>query len=164
MKGIRRNTKLHLTDKKTYFDKETLTNPFSDTRVLFGDAKTQVKRLLAGIDSDTAELLLADRLTEKGTKIDLVVSHHPGGHALASLYQVMDVHIDMFSQAGVPENVAHSLFTERKEYIRRRFGPLNHTQNVDAARLLEIPFMSIHILFGIISGTHIWIITSKRRI
>lgn len=130
--------------KKKFFDKENLTNPYTDTRVLYGDMNREIKRVLAGIDADGTEVLLADRLSDKGNKIDLVISHHPTGHALASLDEVMDVQVDMYAQAGVPENIAHSLFEERKSRVRRGIGPLNHTQAVDVARLLDVPLMSIH--------------------
>lgn len=130
--------------KKKFFDKETLTNPYSDTRVMFGDLNKDIKRVMAGIDASAAEILIADRLTEKGKKIDMVISHHPTGHALASLDEVMDVQVDMYAQAGVPENIAHALFEERKSHVRRGIGPLNHAQAVDAARLLEVPLMGIH--------------------
>ncbi len=127
-----------------YFDKESLNNPYSDSRMLFGDPKTEVRKLMAGIDADAAEVILADRLNEKGRGVDLVISHHPSGHALAALHEVMDVQIDMYAEAGVPANVADALFRERMGYVQRRFGPLNHSQAVDAARLLGIPLISMH--------------------
>jgi putative NIF3 family GTP cyclohydrolase 1 type 2 len=130
--------------KKEYFDRETLTNPYSDTRILFGKPETQVKRIMVGIDAEEAELLLADRLTEKGKKIDAVITHHPAAHALTALHDVMDIQVDMFADAGVPENVAQSLFDIRKEAVQRRFSPVNHSRAVDAARLLNMPFMAVH--------------------
>lgn len=136
--------------KKKFFDKEAFINPYSDTRILFGDPRKEIKKVMAGIDAEGTEVLLADRLTEKarstgsGQGIDLVISHHPTGHALASLDEVMDVQVDMYAQAGVPENIAHALFEERKSHVRRGIGPLNHAQAVDAARLLEMPLMAIH--------------------
>src|SRR3990167_8036930 len=78
--------------KKEYFDKESFENPYSDTRILFGDPTKQVKKVMAGIDADATEVLLVDRLNEKGEGIDLLVAHHPSGHALASLHEVMDIH------------------------------------------------------------------------
>lgn len=133
--------------KKKQFDLEDLNNPYSDSRFLLGDAKTQVKRVMAGIDMDAGEVVLADRLGEKGKKIDLLIGHHPAGHSLASLHEVMDLQIETFADAGVPVNVAHALFQERMSYVKRRFGPLNHTQSVDAARLLGIPYMSLHTIW-----------------
>ncbi len=133
--------------KKKYFDHESLKNPYSDSRMLYGDPKTQVKTLLAGIDMESGEVVLADRLSEKGKKIDLLIGHHPAGHSLASLHEVMDLQIETFSKAGVPVNVAHALFQDRMNYVKRRFGPLNHSQAVDAARLLQIPFMALHTIW-----------------
>ncbi len=130
--------------KKKFFDVENLNNPYTDTRVLFGDREQEVKTVMVGIDAEAAEVIIADRLREKGKRIDMVISHHPTGTALAGLDEVMDVQVDMYAQAGVPENIAHSLFEERKSRVRRGIGPLNHAQAVDAARLLEVPLMAIH--------------------
>lgn len=133
--------------KKKYFDPETLKNPYSDSRILYGDPKKQVKKLLAGVDAEAAEVLMVDRLNEKGEKIDLLISHHPDGHALASLHEVMDIQIDMFADAGVPINVADALFEERKGEVQRRFNPLNHARTVDAARLMGVPLMALHTIW-----------------
>lgn len=133
--------------KKKFFDPETLTNPYSDSRILFGDGKSPVKKLMAGIDADAAEVLIADRLRERGDKIDLVISHHPSGHALAALHEVMDLQVDMYEQAGVPINIADALFQERIGVVKRRIGPLNHSQAVDAARLLKMPLMALHTIW-----------------
>lgn len=133
--------------KKKYFDHESFTNPYSDSRILFGQPSMPVTKVLAGIDADAAEVLLVDRLNQKGEKIDVLISHHPSGHALAGLDEVMDVQVDMFADAGVPINVAHALFEERKATVRRRFGPLNHSRAVDAARLLDVPLLALHTIW-----------------
>ncbi|MBI2431225.1 MAG: Nif3-like dinuclear metal center hexameric protein [Candidatus Levybacteria bacterium] len=133
--------------KKKYFDKEAFTNPYSDSRILFGDPQRKVKKIMAGIDADATEVLLADRLNQKGEGIDLLISHHPSGHALASLSEVMDIQIDMFADAGVPANIAHALFDERKAAVKRKVSPLNHSQTVDAARLLGIPLLALHTIW-----------------
>jgi len=133
--------------KKKYFDRESFKNPYSDSRILYGDPKIRVKTLMAGIDADATEALLADRLSQKGQKIDLLISHHPSGHALAALHEVMDLQVDMFAEAGVPINVADALFQERMGAVKRRFGPLNHSQTVDAARLLGIPLLALHTIW-----------------
>ena len=133
--------------KKQYFDKESFKNPYSDSRILFGDPKLKVKKLMAGIDADASEVLLTDRLNQKDEGIDLLISHHPSGHALASLHEVMDIQVDMYKDAGVPVNVAYSLFQQRMAAVKRRFGPLNHTQAVDAARLLGVPILALHTIW-----------------
>ncbi len=130
--------------KKEDFDLESLKNPYSDTRILFGDFSVRVNKVMAGIDVDTGEVVLADRLNEKGEGIDLMIAHHPAGGALASLHEVMDLQVDLMASYGVPINVAEGLLSSRVEEVRRKFGPMNHYRSVDAARLLGIPFMCIH--------------------
>jgi len=130
--------------KKKYFDQELLTNPYSDTRIYFGNPKIDVRILMAGIDADATEILLADRLIEKGKHIDLVIGHHPEAHGLAGLHDVMDMQVEVFAASGIPINVAHSLMANRMTEIERRIHPTNHTQVVDTARLLNIPYLSLH--------------------
>lgn len=133
--------------RKRYFDKESLNSPYSDSRILFGDPKTRVKKVLAGIDAEASEVLLMDRLNQKGQKFDLLISHHPSGHALAALYEVMDIQIEQFEKAGVPVNVASALLEDRKGEVKRRFGPMNHSRAVDAARLLDVPLLALHTIW-----------------
>ncbi len=149
--------------KKKFFDSETLTNPYSDSRVLYGDTKTPVKKLMAGIDSDGTEVLLADRLNQKGKKIDLLIGHHPTGHALAALHEVMDVQIDMYEEVGVPVNVAHALFEERMSRVKRGLGPLNHGQAVDIARLLDMPLIALHTIWDNIGNAFMKDYLSKKK-
>lgn len=130
--------------KKKYFDKESLTNPYSDTRILYGDPKHEVKKILVGIDADATEVLLADRLNQKGQKIDAVVGHHPIGISLAALHDVMDLQVDAYAQVGVPINVMDALMRERSEDVKRKIHPSNHNQIVDTARLLQMPLMNLH--------------------
>ncbi len=133
--------------KKKFFDVETFTNPYSDSRIYFGNPKIEVKKILAGIDAEASEILLADRLNEKGAGIDLVIGHHPEGHGLAALHDVMDLQVDVYAAAGIPMNVAHALMTERMSEIELRIHPSNHTQVIDTARLLNIPFLSLHTIW-----------------
>lgn len=133
--------------QKKYFDSENFTNPFSDSRIMYGDPGTVIKQITAGIDANPAEILLADRLSEKGKKIDLVIGHHPVGHGLAGMHEVMDVQVDMYEQAGVPANVAYGLFETRKKEVAEYFSPLNLFQTVDTARLLDIPLLILHTIW-----------------
>lgn len=72
-------------DKKELFDKEKLTNPYSDSRILYqSKQKKEIKKIMVGIDMEGTELLLADKLG-----VDLVIAHHPEGTALADLSDVM---------------------------------------------------------------------------
>ncbi|HAF17348.1 MAG TPA: NGG1p interacting factor NIF3, partial [Peptococcaceae bacterium] len=130
--------------EKKDFDQETLRNPYGDTRVLYGDPDQDVDGVLAGIDIEVGEVLLADRLREKGKRIDLIISHHPEGKALAALYEVMHIQEDELHMLGVPINVAEGLMAKRIAEVERRFMPINHNRAVDAATLLGIPMMCVH--------------------
>lgn len=126
------------------FDQERLRNPFSDTRMLYGDENEEIKSALCGIDMEVGEMLLADCLREKGQKIDLVIAHHPEGKAMAALHKVMHLQEDLLAQLGVPINVAEGIMSGRIAEVGRSIMPQNHNRAVDAARLLDIPMMCVH--------------------
>lgn len=142
---IRRKDFESLKDKeKDTFDKESLTNPYSDSRILNGTGEEEIRNVLVGIDIEVGEVLLADRLRDKGTTIDLVISHHPEGKAYANLYDVMRIQADILHRFGIPISVAEDLMDTRIKEVERRLMPVNHTRAVDAARLLGIPFLCLH--------------------
>ncbi len=116
---------------------------FADSAVLNGPLSTDVRSILAGIDIDVAELLLADRL-RRDSRIDLVMSHHPQGRALSGLYGVMQVQAYVLRRAGVPAGVAQGYLNERRRQVQRRLLSSNHDRSVDAARLLGLPFVCCH--------------------
>lgn len=127
-------------EEKEEFDKERLTNPYPDSRILFDSKAKNVKKILTGIDIGVEELLLADKLGN----IDLVISHHPSGIGLANLESVMDLQIDILSNYGVPVHIAESLLKERIGEVSRGVCKVNHNKVVDAAKLLKIGFMCVH--------------------
>ena len=131
-------------DQKKEFDRERLDNPYADTRLLYGENEREVKRALVGIDMEVGEVLLAERLEEKGRKVDLLLSHHPEGRALASLYEVMGMQADILHKYGVPIAVAEGILEGRIKEVQRRLMPSNHTRSVDVAALLDIPFLCVH--------------------
>ena len=130
--------------EKSDFDKESLSNPYSDSRLLYVNKNTRAKNVLVGIDIGTAEILLADRLSQTGKKVDLVISHHPAGRALAGYYEVIHMQSDILNKFGIPINVAEGLLKERIKEVERKIMAVNHTRAVDAARLLDIPFICAH--------------------
>jgi len=137
---------------RKFFDLESFNNPYSDSRILYGKPATSVKKILAGIDTDAGEILLADRLNQKAHSagsglIDAVIAHHPMGVALAALHDVMDLQVDAYAQVGVPVNVLDALMGERASEVMRRIHPSNHNQVVDTARLLDIPVMNLHTIW-----------------
>jgi len=98
---------------------------------------------MLGIDIEVGELLLADRI-RKLQGLDLVISHHPEGRAYARFYEVMRLQVDLLVKVGISKGVAQELVNERKREVERRVLPSNHMRTVDAARLLDIPFMCVH--------------------
>lgn len=130
--------------KKRYFDKESMVNPYADSRLYFGDPDKEIKKVIVGIDADSAEVVLADRLNDKGMGIDAIITHHPHGQGLAGLYELQHVMTDIYSSLGVPENVADAIMTKRAGELKKRLGGPNHYQTIDVARLLNMPFMSLH--------------------
>ncbi len=132
-------------EEAEYFDKERLSNPFSDTRILNGDLDTEVKKIIVGIDMQVGELLLTYLLNkDTDQKIDLVLSHHPEGLALAQLYEVMKLQADLLANYGITISVAEQLMGKRISEIERRLMPVNHTRTVDVAGVLGLPMMCIH--------------------
>jgi len=99
---------------------------------------------MVGIDIDASEIVLADRLRDKGVKIDLVISHHPSGRALAGLHKVMGIQPGLWERYGLSREVAEGIMKERVDQVSRGLSSANHTRAEDAARLLGIPLMCSH--------------------
>ena len=131
-------------DEKRFFDTERLTNPYDDTRICAGEPDLEVRGLITGIDMEVGEVLLADRLREKGAPIDLIFAHHPEGPGYANLHRVMYMQADLWAARGVGIGVADALIDTRAEEIRRRIMPVNHYRAIDAARHLGFASMSCH--------------------
>ncbi len=131
-------------DAKKRFDTERLTNPYSDSRILYGGDDADVRGALVGIDMDVGEILLADRLRERGGRVDLIWAHHPKGAGVARLGDVMAMQADILSGFGVPINAAQGLLEPRIKEVERRVLPGNHMRAVDAAKLLGIPMICTH--------------------
>lgn len=131
-------------EEKERFDRETLTNPYSDSRILYGDDDLEVKSILLGIDIEVGEIVMADRLREKGRQIDAVWAHHPEGSALANLGGVMGMQADILKTFGVPINIAEGMLESRIKEVERSVLPINHMRAVDAAELLDVPMMCTH--------------------
>jgi len=132
-------------ERQKSFDKEKLMNPYSDTRILAGDLNKEVKRIMAGIDIATGELMVARYLNDQSDrKIDLVLAHHPSGPALADLSDVMHLQAEVLSRYGVPINIAEAVMRPRISEVARGILSINHNQPIDAAKLLQLPLMCVH--------------------
>lgn len=144
LKKINKEYKELTEKKKKFFDTESLKHPYSDSRIYYGNPKKEIKKIIAGIDADGAEVLLVDRLNQKGSNIDAIITHHPHGHGLSGLHEVHEILTDIYASMGVPENIADALISERSLQLKRRLGGPNVYQVVDIARILNIAFMSLH--------------------
>lgn len=124
---------------KQEFDKEKLTNPYSDTRILVDLKKKNIKKVMVGIDMEGTELLLAEKFG-----IDLVIAHHPEGKALADLHSVMDLQAEVLADYGVPINIAESVIKPRIAEVSRGISPANHNRAVDTAKILKVDYICVH--------------------
>jgi putative NIF3 family GTP cyclohydrolase 1 type 2 len=127
------------TEKKEEFDEESLVNPYLDSRILHIAEDRDIKKILVGIDIDTAEVMLA-----KDLGVDLIIGHHPRGKALATLHEVMEMQCDVLNQYGVPINVAEGLMREKISEVARGVNSANHQRTVDTAKLLGMNFINCH--------------------
>ncbi|HLD28210.1 MAG TPA: NGG1p interacting factor NIF3 [Patescibacteria group bacterium] len=144
-------------DEKQEFDKEKLTNPYSDTRILVDNQK-EIKKVLVGIDVQPAEIMMA-----RDFDIDTVISHHPVGSALADLGDVMHLQSEVLAMYGVPINIAEALTKERVSEVARGVSSSNHYRVVDAARLYKINLICIHTPCDNLAATYLDKVIKKAR-
>ena len=97
-----------------------------------------IKKVLVGVDMDTAELLLARELG-----YDCVVSHHPK-NTNARILDVMDNHIRKLEKLGVPRNKSQKALAPKKEELSYRFHVGNTRRSESAAKLMNMPYLSLH--------------------
>ena len=97
-----------------------------------------IKKVLFGVDMDTAELLLAKELG-----FDCVVSHHPRNTNMDML-DLMHRHITNLEALGVPRNKGQKLLAERLDELSYNRHVSNSRRSEHAAQLLGMPFMCIH--------------------
>lgn len=143
MKETDRQKKLEGIEKELA-DSERTWNPYHDCRVINGSGEEEVTRLMIGIDIETQEILLADRLREKGEKIDAVLIHHPEGRALADLDKVMDLQVEVLGSHGVPVNHAEGQLRPRMDRIWRSIHADNLFRTERTAELLGVPAFCCH--------------------
>jgi putative NIF3 family GTP cyclohydrolase 1 type 2 len=129
--------------EKEYFDTDSLENPYADSRLLVGGDE-EIENIMVGVDIDVGEITLAEILKGRGKKIDMLMSHHPGGRAFGNLFSVMSMQADILQTFGVPINIAEALTEGRISEVERKLMPSNHSRAVDAARLMNMPFVCLH--------------------
>ncbi|WIF95634.1 hypothetical protein [Caminicella sporogenes] len=99
-----------------------------------------IKKILMGIDMETPELLIAKQLG-----VDCVISHHPkAGTPMVDFHKVMEFQIDRMVEFGVPINKAQKVLRKKMGKVERGMHVSNYDRVASAAKLLDIPFMNIH--------------------
>jgi putative NIF3 family GTP cyclohydrolase 1 type 2 len=131
-------------EQKKNFDADSLKNPYYDSRILHGDPNTQVQNVLVGIDIETSEILLAKALKDGGRKIDLIIAHHPEGYAYATFPDIGFMQADILHRFGAPINVAEKIVSKKRKEVAESIAPQNTQRVSDAAKLVDIPFMTAH--------------------
>lgn len=129
--------------RKEKYDKDKLENPFDDSKI-FNKPQADVEKIAFGVDIETQDLLLLDKLNKEGEEIDAAITHHPAGRALANLHEVMRLQVDTLKQAGVPISQAEAVVKERIKEVMRGVHGGNHPRTPRAAELLDFPYMSLH--------------------
>lgn len=130
--------------EKSDYDVDLLTNPYADSRIIFGTGNEEIKTIMVGIDVETPELLLANQLKLSGKKIDVVLGHHPKGKAFSTFHDVISMQAEIAQAQGVPINIAEKMICSRKDEVGRNVSGANHQRVYDAAKLLNIPMITAH--------------------
>jgi len=104
-----------------------------------------IKKVIMGVDMDTPELLLAKQLG-----YDCVVTHHPR-NTNPNMLDLMDTHIFKLEKLGVPRNKSQKALKPRVEELGYNSHVSNSRRTESAAKLLNMPFMSLHTPADIIS-------------
>lgn len=99
-----------------------------------------IKKILMGVDMETAEILVARELG-----CDCVVSHHPvGDTALTDCGKIINSQINRMVEFGVPVNKAQKALKKVNRKADYHFHVSNYDRFSSAARLLNMPYMNIH--------------------
>lgn len=129
--------------EKLLFDLERLCNPFGDTRIVFGDPNTELKRVIMGIDISGAELLLTAELSRRGRPVSAAIAHHfsaiAGGRG--SAYDTAIPQVAMAVEAGVPQTRAWTLVNEAITRMDESSWDLRILQVAEA---LDMPLATVH--------------------
>jgi hypothetical protein len=131
--------------ERPFYDQERFRNPYGDVRLVRGPADTELQSILVGIDIHVEELLLADRLREKGRCVDAVIAHHVHGvgRSASLVYDFMTVDIECLVAEGVSRSAAEATMIP---YLESKLAGLEdfHRLGPDAADLLDLPLACIH--------------------
>lgn len=103
-------------------------------------AGRNIRKILFGIEAGVPELLLARQL-----RCDAVISHHPqGGSAAINFSRVFGRHVQQMVEAGVPLKEAEQAVIRKQRALEVEMHSRNYDHAVSVARLMKMPYMSIH--------------------
>ncbi|MBU0731556.1 NGG1p interacting factor NIF3 [Patescibacteria group bacterium] len=145
--------------EKKAFDNETLINPYADSRLYAKDLKKPIKKVMAGIDMEEPEVMLASQAGD----IDMVIAHHPQGHGLAGLHEVMDLQAEILAKEGIPINVAQNVIKPRIAEVSRSVAAANHFRTINMAEYLNMPFLCAHTFCDNLVTKHVNDLVIKNR-
>ena len=123
---------------------EPLKDIYSDCAIITGNGDLNVRTLYVAVDVGVSELLLIDRLVERGQKIDAVLAHHPTSFAAYRMTEVVELQKINWIKNGVDPEVAERL---RQQIVLEEsvdLGSRNHLATGNAAKLLDLPLMCLH--------------------
>jgi hypothetical protein len=105
-----------------------------------------VRRVLATIDCDVADLLMAGTL-----RCDTVLTHHPEGAASLLGWKVIALQIEQMVECGVPVARAETAIQRRTQSVELGSHARNYARVVQAAQLLKVPFLNVHLPCDVIT-------------
>lgn len=113
-------------------------------QILNGEGNEDVKVLFVGVDIEVQQILLADRLRERGQKIDCLFLHHPQGRASLEMAQDMRLQVELFRKYGVPEVQIEQQLESAIESTARSSHGDNIFEWIRTAKLLKFPALCVH--------------------
>ncbi|MGE5851195.1 MAG: hypothetical protein ACM362_13785 [Candidatus Methylomirabilota bacterium] len=106
----------------------------------------KVHRVLATIDCGVDDLLLARLL-----RCDAVLTHHPEWTASLHGWTLIARQIDQMVECGVPVARAEAAIQRRMQSVELNSHPRNYGRVLQAANLLNLAFLNVHLPCDIIS-------------
>lgn len=130
--------------ERELLDEDRLWNPFHDSRLLHGEGDEDIEVLFVGVDIEVEQMLLADRLRERGERIDGLLLHHPQGRASVEMAQDMQLQIELYRKYGVPEVHIEQQIKTKIESTQRTSHGENILEWQRSVALLKFPALCVH--------------------
>jgi hypothetical protein len=105
-----------------------------------------VRRILATVDCNAGDLLMARLL-----RCDAVLTHHPQGPAEIHGWTLIARQVEQMMECGVPAARAEAAIQRRMRSVELNSHARNYLGVVQAARLLNLAFLNVHLPCDIIT-------------